>query len=653
MKKKLSIILAVILSVLTIFSSFPAFALTEGSSYDIDQTHLDVYYTTGRWETADGKVHDNYGQVSLFNLKSTGEPLYCIQPYKDAEGTRVTAENIKDTDIWKNELTPIAQQMIIRVSIWGYANYSYGYSKTNAQLATQVLFWEVITGARTDYATGCTSWAKVIFDKYPDALKCYNEILTACQSHGSVPSFYGTTVTLKGAGESNAVTLTDTNGILSQFTVESSNSNIKTSVSGNTLKVWCTDTGNYSGSLNFVKKNTDLDTAFALTGANQTMFYGTLADPVQARVTINVEAEKKFRVTATKKDSETGTAQGDASLAGAVYGLYKDGSLLDTYTTDSKGQFTTDYYRCGDGYTLKEITPSEGYLLDNTTYKINANEDLFTVELNTISLDVREDIKKGSIAIIKHTDDGSTQIETPEVGAEFEIFLKSAGSYSKAKATERDRLVCDDNGFDKSKELPYGLYTVHQTKGWDGRELIADFDVYISQDGNVYRFLINNSNFGAYLKIVKTDAETGNVIPYVGAGFQIYSPDGELVTQKVTYPTPTTFDTFYTNDEGYLFTPETLPYGLNYSLVEVEAPYGYVLDSTPIYFDITQENSTLENTLRIVAVEKANAAQKGIIEITKTGEVFASVKNEEDRYTLIIIETYERIKLFIRFRLVY
>ena len=96
-----------------------------------------------------------------------------------------------------------------------------------------------------------------------------------------------------------------------------------------------------------------------------------------------------------------------------------------------------------------------------------------------------------------------------------------------------------------------------------------------------------------------------------------------------TYPEVTTIDTFYTNDEGYLITPETLEYGSGYSLVEVSAPYGYVLNSDPVYFDVTQDNSTEESAVTIVEVTKENTAQKGVIKISKTGEVFASVVEKE------------------------
>ena len=341
---------------------------------------------------------------------------------------------------------------------------------------------------------------------------------------------------------------------------------------------------------------------------------------------------KKFNVTVTKSDAETGTAQGDASLAGAVYGIYKGEELIDTYTTDENGQFTTDYYICDDDWTIREISPSEGYLLDTTIHHIGAEPELYTVERNSTANDVTEQIIKGNIAIIKHTDDGETQIETPETGATFEVYLKAAGSYDAAKETERDILTCDENGFAQTKDMPYGVYVVEQTSGWEGRELMKPFEVFISKDGQTYRYLINNANFESYIKIVKKDAETGATIPYAGAGFQIYDPNGELVAMTFTYPEVTTIDTFYTTADGYLITPQTLEYGTGYSIVEVQAPYGYVLNSEPVYFDVTQDGSAEESGITVIEVVRSNMAQKGTITVSKSGEVFTSVSENNGMY---------------------
>ena len=342
---------------------------------------------------------------------------------------------------------------------------------------------------------------------------------------------------------------------------------------------------------------------------------------------------KKFRVTVTKQDYEKGHAQGDAKLGGAVYGLYKGDELVAQYTTDSNGSFTTDYYVCGTDWTIKEISPSEGYLLNDTVYRVGADPRDYNIEYNTApDMTVMEQVIKGKISIIKHTDDGETQIETPEKGAEFQVYLKSSGSFVNADKDERDTIVCDQDGFASTKLLPYGIYTVHQTKGWDGREKITDFDVFINTDGKTYKFLINNKNFESYLKVVKLDKETGKQIVYEGAAFEIYDSDNHRVTMQYTYPQVTSIHTFYTNKEGYLITPEKLPYG-DYTLKEVQAPYGYVLDDTPIPFSITQENSSTDTGVTVVKVKAKDMAQKGVINITKTGEVFSSVEENNGVYT--------------------
>lgn len=335
---------------------------------------------------------------------------------------------------------------------------------------------------------------------------------------------------------------------------------------------------------------------------------------------------KKWQLTVTKSDKETGNPQGDASLAGAKYGVYKSEQLIDTYTTDKNGQFTTKYYGCGDDWSLREITPSEGYLLNTESLHIDAEAKLYTAEYNLASpLDALEIVQKGKIAIIKHCDDGSTQIETPEVGAKFEVFLKSAGSYTAAKDTERDILVCDQFGFAETKDLPYGIYTVKQTRGWSGRELMPAFDVFVNENGEIYRYLINNATFESLIEIVKKDAETGKIIPASGIGFKVRNTDtGEYIVQHINYPTPVNIDIYYTDSTGKLMLPEALPFG-NYEIIEQNTCYGYVLDSSPVPFKV-------DGSQAIVTVEKHNMPQKGTFTVSKSGEVFSSVSESDGIY---------------------
>lgn len=464
----------------------------------------------------------------------------------------------------------------------------------------------------------------------------------------SMPSVSGTTLVPYGDASLQDVITgveNDADPIRAYFKVKTSSGNlklVKTSEDGNVANIEFTVKGD--GYSQTVKTNSKGE--FELTDLVPGKYTVTEHTPTeyaeQKSKTVNVESGKtatvsfsnvlkKWNLTVKKTDAETKSAQGDATLAGAVYGIYNNGKLVDKYTTDKNGGFTTSYYVCGDNWTLKEIEPSEGYLLDETEYHIGVEAKKYTIENNSISMSVTEDILKGKISIIKHTDDGSTKIETPEVGAEFQVYLKSSRSYTKAKESERDTLICDEYGFAETKDLPYGTYTVHQTKGWNGTEFIADFDVFISENNKTYKYLINNASLESYVKIVKVDSETGKQIPYAGAGFQIYDPNDKLVTMTYTYPEVTTIDTFYTNSDGYLITPETLPYGKGYSVVEVQAPYGYVLDSTPIYFDITAENTTEENGVTIVKTEKKNTPQKGTITVEKTGEIFSNVTSSGEK----------------------
>ena len=326
---------------------------------------------------------------------------------------------------------------------------------------------------------------------------------------------------------------------------------------------------------------------------------------------------KKFTAQVTKQDSETVSAQGDGTLAGAVYGIYRDSELVDTYTTDENGYFKTKEYVCGN-YTVQEISPSEGYLLDKTVYSVGAEAENYSIEHNPISMTVTEDVIKGNIAIIKHSDDGSTQIETPEVGAEFEVYLKSSGSYEAAKDSEKDYLVCDENGYAATKKLPYGIYVVHQTKGWESTEYMEDFEVVISENEKEYFYLLNDAVKKSFVKIVKKDAETGNVIPVSGIGFKVWDcANSEYVSQKIYYPSEMILDTFYTDESGSLMLPNELAYG-DYELHEVQSAEGYVLDKNPVPF-------TIDGSVETVVVEKTNTAQKGRISVQKTGDVFASV----------------------------
>ena len=250
---------------------------------------------------------------------------------------------------------------------------------------------------------------------------------------------------------------------------------------------------------------------------------------------------KKWKATITKVDAETGAAQGDASLAGAVYGVYHGSDLIDQYTTNASGQFTTKEYVCGDNWYIQEISPSSGYLLDTTKYPVGAEPDKYTLEHNQIPIGVKEQAIKGKIQIHKQYE---TLEGTPkdEAAAEFQVYLKFAGSYDKAKASERDTIITSASGYAVTKNMPYGTYIVHQTKGGAGREFVDDFEVMISANNQTYSYELLNELKNGQLKIIKT------------------SDDGKVegIQFRVTRLADN-YSKVYTTDASGLILTETLP----------------------------------------------------------------------------------------------
>lgn len=714
--------------------------------------HDELHYMNG-WTSGEKTWMTTLHTIGDFD----GPACYCIEPGIPRLLERTYARY--GEDYWKDYPSECnntidadtIKTLLGRIMQYGYqGNLSLGWRSQNDadadklahMMATQVLVWETVVGERdanfNHIDPGSADAVKSVYRTshplYSRFSAYYDSMEASVKKHTIVPSFMARstgkaqTVELNWDGSRYAATLTDTNGVLSDYTFSSEQAGITFATSGNTLTitaeaapaetvtisatknntrkgvvVWSDghygpdgtmqDVVTYSatisdpvkaylnlkvsyGTAKIVKTSEDGKVegiSFTITGngVNETVTTGEngeiqidnltpgeytvteLADdryvPQEGKTVCVVSGQtaivefgnvlKKFNVTLTKRDSEKDSPQGDAVLTGAVYGIYHGDDLIDTYETDASGSFTTKEYVCGNGWTIREITSSTGYLLDETVYPVGAEAGNFTLEHNAVAVDVGEDVIKGSIAIIKHTDDGSTKIETPEAGAQFQIYRKASGSYDAADPDERDVLVCGEDGFAQSKALPYGEYVVEQIKGWDGRELMPAFTVQISEHGKTYQYLINNAEFKAYLKIVKVDAETGKNIPYAGAAFEIYDPDGKLVEMTTTYPQPETHSRFVTNDGGWLITPEMLPYGTGYSIVEVQAPHGYVLNPELVYFDVTAENAESADGITLVIAEKPNTPQKGKIQIVKTGEVFASVTEKDGRYTPVYGES--------------
>lgn len=250
---------------------------------------------------------------------------------------------------------------------------------------------------------------------------------------------------------------------------------------------------------------------------------------------------------------------------------------------------------------IQETKAPEGYLIDSTVYVRNITPDGTLEAVNSYNAPVvQEQVIMGRIQIVKHTDTGITKVETPEVGATFNIYLVSAGSYDAAPANARAQLTIDKDGFAISPYLPYGLYAVEQTSGWEGSKLMEPFTVIIGENGKTYSYIINNQRFYSYLKVVKVDAITGVAIPAAGVGFQIIDPKG----QKLEWWGA---DTWYTDGSGVMKLPCELEYGRGYQAVEVVAPSGYVLADAPFQFDVLPENAAQEDGLTVITLIAPNS----------------------------------------------
>lgn len=426
----------------------------------------------------------------------------------------------------------------------------------------------------------------------------------------------------------------------------------------------------------------DGNTNYDVTGTNCRNSVDYYADYNSNTLTF-INYLKYFRFEFSKLDNDTNSskAQGDASLAGATYELYKGNELVGTYVTDASGKFTTNYHICGNDYYLKEVGSSNGYYINKENLKVSEDPSKYTVRLNDTSKTNTETVKKGRIEIMKFTDDGSDKYVTPEPNAEFQIYLKSAGSYENAKNNERDLIVTGKDGYAESKALPYGEYVIHQTKcGLKGALLADDQICKIQTDSSaypdngdsnvvaVYRYAIKNLLDSAYLKLVKVDADTGKAIPYnelQGAKFQILDKDLNVVKMTYTYPKKMVIDTFTLNDEGYLITPEKLPYG-KYYIVEVEAPYGYFnpnadkivsrvdsngntvyeydkksVEKTAFKIDTVNNENKVDKTdaqRATIEVSIKNNVQTANLQVEKRGEVFKTVTKNGEFYSAVYEE---------------
>ncbi len=291
-------------------------------------------------------------------------------------------------------------------------------------------------------------------------------------------------------------------------------------------------------------------------------------------------------------------------------------------------------------YEIVEVTPPAGYAASDEHFFVDASSAAEQSEEAVIVYDglKTNEVLYGAKAIVKllgddNTDPDPERVETPEEGAEFEVYLASAGSYEDARELERDYLVTDENGYAMTKALPYGMYVLRQTVAKDGYEIKGPILFEIKGTENLTNppiLTLTNMPILYRLRFIKTDAETGRIITLANTSFKLKDADGEYVKQMVYYPREEEIDTFTTDETGCVTLPETVTWGL-YFIEEVESPEGYLIRSEDFAVFVGREGDT-PDTVYELDIEIPNDPVKGQLRLEKKGLQLTGFEPMTDAY---------------------
>jgi hypothetical protein len=658
-------ITAILLSLFILTGSLFTVPLT---AYAAD-VKVDIVNVPG-WTRA--TVHNlwNGGHIEPFAfpvISTGGNLLYCIEPGADLHtGNEMNLNNYVD-----NITTPSIHEAFAVTKLLGrlfqYVDYSGSgmpistTAGTAQYVAAQLLVWETVQGERdADFGyvsppsgfgsvtDTITNSANISQDKKDQVFAYYNSFVNSVKAHTRIPSFsrYSTatapTYELADTTGTFSLALTDSNNVLSRYSFSASG--VSFSASGNTLAVTAAEP--FTGTLAVNVQSRSIQRRGILcygdgAGSIQdTMSIGSpIDDPVRGFFNIKIAMG---RITIDKGDSETASrAQGDATLAGAVFDIFdKHGAQVQRLYCGSSVSATSKDIPVSS-YTVKEAMPPTGYLLSETVYQAKIPYAGQEAGISLLSVNMFNQVVKGRVNLVKHSDEPdpsageNEQVERPLKGIVFEVYLKAAGSYENAAASERDRLTTDERGYAGTKPLPYGTYTVKEVSGADEKKMADPFDVFIKEDSRTYYYIVSNPAYRGKVKIVKTDAETGQAIPLPGTSFKVKNADtGEWVVQEILYPAPIKIDTYLTAGDGTLVMPQELPYG-NYEVLEVGAPYGYLLSGEPVPFKITSENPA-----EYFEVVMKNAPVKGKVAVEKTGEALSGADAMDSDFGKVYVPRY-------------
>ena len=554
-------------------------------------------------------IENQYGFDYISHLYVGDKTVFCIEPM---ELFVAGNDYVPDSAKW-DELSETQRQAIWEINYYGY---SYpGHESENYYVATQIMIWQVVTGNwyQPYYMDGSTTY---------DISNEVNEINNLRSTPQGRPSFNNQTIKM---GLNTPVTLTDTKGTLSNYSVNSGNG-IDASVNGNDLTVSITSE-NYDKTLTFSRNfgARDVNIIYGSGGYQRVIYLASRRDP-SPNFKLNFEL-LYADIEVEKQDVETGTStQGDATFNGALFAIKdSNGNTLETITTNGS-KAKSKKYPIGTTLNVCEVAAPEGYLNNSTCNSVELKYSGDNTP-STFSTTIKDQVIKGRIEIAKTIDsqvDGS-HVDKPGKGFKFDIVSKTT---NKTVAT----LTTDEDGKAISDYLPYGTYIVKEHRK-EGYNILLPFEVQISQNNKTYFYNVYNDSIKAELTIYKTDAETGKRIPASGVEFKLKDSDGNFVSQTVTYPTKYETDTFLTDENGSVHLPSPLQYG-EYRIVEIKAPQGYVLKDTEIPVNV--DGSSTE-----IFMNFDNTTQKGQVYVEKYGEMLSGVKESETDYGTLYTPIYE------------
>ena len=353
------------------------------------------------------------------------------------------------------------------------------------------------------------------------------------------------------------------------------------------------------------------------------------------------------------------STRGDGELTGAVFRvlagaeirdrqgnvLFKKGDTVVDALTTAGGDASAATGELWPGlYEIVEVSPPVGYEPSDAHFFVDARSaasqsETAVVTYEGVKLNI---IKQGMYAIVKFLGDNEIHddaglIETPEEGAEFELYIKKAGSYGNARAFERDYLVTNRYGYAKTTLLPYGLYVLKQVKGKAGHALKSPVEIFIRGDEDVANppiLTINNQAIRYRLKLIKTDAKTGKTVRLANTAFKLLDSDGNVVTQTVSYPTRREIDTFYTDENGEVTLPETVTRGM-YFIEEVQAPQGYLIRTERLGVFVG-ETGDAPGEAYALDIEIPNEPVMGRVMVEKKGLRLVRLAEQADAYGNIV-----------------